>query len=162
MKSVKKVLQLLSIILLLVMVSNKIIAQDSEKDKKADKIQKMLDTKKFVFVAQSVIPPRGAMRQLTSTYDVKVSNDSVIVDLPYFGRAYTAPIDPASGGFKFVSTSHDYTLKPRKKGGWDLLIKPKDERDVQQLLLNVFANGSASLQVISNSRQPISFNGIVK
>lgn len=162
MKSVQFFLRLLSITLLLFVGSIKVLSQDSEKDKNAGKIQKKLESKNFVFVAQSVTPPRGTVRQLTSTYDVRVSNDSVICDLPYFGRAFTAPIDPAAAGIKFTSTSYDYTITPRKKGGWDVLIKPKDVRDVQQLFLNVFSNGSASLQAISNSKQPISYSGIVK
>ena len=162
MKAVQILTKAFSVFLILLMVSDKTMAQDTDKDQQVSAMQKKLDTKQFVFVAQSVIPQRGSLRQLTSTYDLKVSNDSLVCNLPYFGRAYTAPIDPSSGGFNFVSTSFDYTVKPRKKSGWDVLIKPTDKKDVQQMLLNVFANGSASLQVISNSRQPISFNGNVK
>ena len=162
MKAVQILTKAFSIFLFLLMVNDKTMAQDADKGQQASAMQKKLDTRQFVFVAQTVIPQRGSLRQLTSTYDLKVSNDSLVCNLPYFGRAYTAPIDPSSGGFNFVSTSFDYTVKPRKKSGWDVLIKPTDKKDVQQMLLNVFANGSASLQVISNSRQPISFNGNVK
>lgn len=124
-------------------------------------IQKLLDSKRFTFVAQSVTPQRGGFRQLTSRYDLKITPDSLISNLPYYGRAYSAPIDPSSGGINFTSTSFDYTSKVRKKGGWDVIVKPKDGKDVQQMFLSVFENGSATLQVTSNNRQPISFNGNV-
>jgi len=162
MKAVQSILKVSLCILVLLVVSNTIVAQDAVKDREASSIQDKLDNKKFVFVAQSVIPQRGGTRQLTSTYDLRVTNDSLVSNLPYFGRAYYAPIDPSSAGLFFVSTSFDYTVKPGKKNSWNVLIKPKDKNDIQQLSLNVFSNGSAYLQVTSTNRQPISFNGSVR
>jgi hypothetical protein len=83
------------------------------------------------------------------------------VDVPYFGRAYTAPMDPTKGGIQFTSTKFEYKETKRKKGGWEILIKPKDTQDVSQMVLTVSETGFASLQVISNNRQPISFSGYV-
>jgi Domain of unknown function (DUF4251) len=115
--------------------------------------------KHFVFKAQTVTPTSGRLRQLTSDYDVKVSGDSLIVYLPYFGRAYSAPINSTDVGINFTSVNFDYNASPRKKKGWDLVIKPKDASGVQDLSFTIFDNGSASLRVNSVNRQPISFNG---
>ena len=41
---------------------------------------------------------------LSPYYYLKVSKDTVVAYLPYFGRAYTAPADPTEGGIKFTST----------------------------------------------------------
>jgi hypothetical protein len=71
-------------------------------------------------------------------------------------------MDPGQGGIKFTSKDFDYTATPRTKGGWDVQIKPKDYRDVQQLNLRISEDGYASLQVTSTSRQTISFNGYIK
>jgi hypothetical protein len=104
----------------------------------------------------------GRFRQLnTSEYDLRIAGDSVISYLPYFGRAYSAPLDPSKSGIQFTSTNFKYEQSPRKKGGWNILIEPKDANDVRQLTLLVTESGSASLQVISNNRQSISFNGYV-
>jgi hypothetical protein len=120
-----------------------------------------METKHFVFTAQTVLPLVGAMRQLTSEYDVKLSGDSLITYLPYFGRAY-GPINPGDdGGIKFTSTKFDYKTKARKKGGWDIMITPKDNRDVRQLNFTISASGYATLQVSSNNRQSISYNGYI-
>jgi hypothetical protein len=120
-----------------------------------------LDSKNFVFKAQSVSPTGGSVRQLNTDYDVRVSGDTVHTFLPYFGRSYSAPLGSNEGGIKFTSTDFDYELKERKKDRVEVLIRPKDAKDVRQMLLSVSKNGYASLQVLSNNRQPISFNGYV-
>jgi len=140
-------------------------AQNGKKDKKAEQaaaVKAMIDAQRYVFKAQSVIPTGGRFRQLnTSDYDLKVGKDTIVSYLPYFGRAYSAPIDPTQGGIKFTSTKFDYQLKETKKGGWEVTIKPADGGDARQLFMTIFSNGTASLQVTSTNRQPISFNGYI-
>ena len=140
-------------------------AQDTKKDKEAAKtaiIKNLVDSQNYVFIAQSAMPMSGNVRQLTPDYDLKVSKSAVVCYLPYFGRAYSAPIDPTKGGIQFSSKDFEYTSTPRKKGGWDILIKPKDYRDVQQMSLSVSSGGYATLQVLSTNRQSISFSGYIK
>ncbi|HYE53400.1 MAG TPA: DUF4251 domain-containing protein, partial [Chitinophagaceae bacterium] len=94
----------------------------------------LIEAKRYVFVAQSANPMGGRFRQLnTGEYDVRVSPDSVVSFLPFFGRAYSAPIDPSSSGIQFTSTNFEYRQTPRKKGGWNIVIEPKDAQDVRQL-----------------------------
>jgi hypothetical protein len=151
-------------ILAFVSQSSLLYAQSAKADKQAEKtaaIKNMVDSQNYVFKAQSAMPMSGRTRQLTSDYDLKVTKSEVVSYLPYFGRAYTAPIDPTQGGIQFTSKDFDYTVAARKKGGWDIQIKPKDYRDVQQLSLSITESGYATLQVTSTNRQPISFNGYV-
>jgi hypothetical protein len=146
-------------------------AQSTKKEKQAAKVaavKKMIDDGNYVFEANIAYPERGGSRQLTSEYDLKVVKDSVTAFLPYFGQAYMAP-NPGEteGGIKFTSTNFNYTTKQRKNGNWEISIKPKDKnvldwRDVQQLRLDVSEDGYANLQVISTSRDPISFSGYLK
>ncbi len=111
-------------------------AQNSKKDKQAAKIvatKNLIDSQNFVFVAEYVSPMARGKRHLTSYYEVIVSKDTVISYLPYFGRAYSVPFNSTNIGFDFTSTNFDYKITTRKKGGWDILIKPKDQNDNQQL-----------------------------
>lgn len=122
----------------------------------------LVDAQNFVFTAQTVSPAYGNLRQLTTgEYTLSVSNGVMVADLPYFGRAFSAPIDPTQGGLQFTSKSFDYAVKDKRKS-WDIAIKPRDAGDATQLYLTVYNNGTASLQVISANRQPISFNGIIE
>ena len=123
-------------------------------------VQNAIQSKQFVFKAQTVLPMTGISRQLTTEYDVKLLGDSVIAYLPYFGRAYSVTYGER-GGIDFTSTKFDYNIKQRKKGGWDVTIKPNDGKDIQELNFTISENGSATLQVTSNNRQPISFNGYI-
>ncbi len=134
--------------------------KDEENDKKS-RIRELIQSKNFAFVAQSVTPMGGNFMNLTSLYDVRVSRDTLMSDLPYFGRAFTAPVNPTESALRFTSTEFNYDIKERRKGGWDITITPKDGKDVRQMYLSVSENGYATLQVLSNNRQPISFNGII-
>lgn len=127
-----------------------------------DKTKALIDTKNFIFRAETAIPQRGGTRYLTSEYDLRVSKDTVIAFLPYFGRAYTAPMDPTKGGIKFTSTDFEYTAR-QKKRGWDITITPKDatDADVRYLVLSISNKGYGSLRVICNNRDAISFSGYI-
>jgi hypothetical protein len=130
-------------------------------DKKTE-IKDLVDARSYVFKAQTMLPMGGRSRQLTSDYDVKVAKDSIVSYLPYFGRAYTAPLDPSKGGIQFKSKDFEYTATNKRKGGWDIVIKPKDAEDVRQMSLSISEDGYGSLQVLSNNRQPIIFNGYIR
>ena len=141
-------------------------AQNSKADKK-EKIKAMIEGNRYFFEADYAVPQRGVSRQLTDLYDLKISKDSIAAYLPYFGRAYMAP-NPGSdeGGIKFTTTNFSYNEKQGKKGGWEISIKPKDNnmnswRDVQQMQLDISADGYASLEVISSHRDPILFQGSI-
>jgi hypothetical protein len=148
----KLVFNILSVLLLSVTA---VKAQDKN-------VASLIESKNFVFVAETANPLSGQFRQLTSEYDLRVLGDSIVAFLPYFGRAFSAPIDPNQGGIQFTSTDFEYSQQTRKKGGWNINIKPKDTRDVRQMNLFIRQNGNASLQVTSNNRQSISYNGRIE
>jgi hypothetical protein len=140
-------------------------AQDGQKEKQLSKdiaIKNLVDSQNFVFVAQSALPTRGALRQLTSYYDIAISRDSVVSYLPYFGRAYSVPYNSTDIGLKFTSTKFEYTKTVDKKGRWNILIKPKDYSEARELSFQIFNNGSATLRIISLNREPISFQGYIQ
>jgi hypothetical protein len=132
-----------------------------EKLNSAD-IKNMIDSSQFVFDAERVNPLQGRTRYLTSSYDVVVKKDTVQSFLPYFGRAYQAPMDPSKGGIQFTSTDFSYTVQSNSDNEWDVIIKPEDYNDVQEMRFSIFGNGSASLNVISTHKDPISFTGHIE
>ena len=116
----------------------------------------------LIFKAETANPARGRTRQLTPEYDLVVTPDTVISFLPYFGRAFAAPVDPSAGGIKFTSSNFDYGVKKAKRKGYEISIRPHDVTDIQALYLTVFDNGRANLRVSSLNRESISFNGYIK
>ena len=107
---------------------------------------------------------RGGQKYLTADYyDLHVKKDSVTAYLPYFGRVYMdVPYNPTDAGIKFTSTKFDYKIVEKKKGGWTVTIVLNDVRRTQKLMLDIYTNGSASLQTTSNTRDPITFLGHIK
>jgi hypothetical protein len=135
-------------------------SQDSGNDK-GPEIQNLLKSKNFVFLAQQALPMTGRSINLTSLYSLTVKGDTVKSDLPYFGRAYVAPLNPAEGGIRFTSVENDFKAEQKKKGRVDITISLKEPGDVRRLFLSVTKSGYATLLVQSNNRQPISFNGYI-
>lgn len=166
----KPLLKVVLVSVLVIACLNTVNAQTSRKEKKAAKIAAitgMIDSSNYIFLANFALPLRGGQKQLTSEYDVRVSKDTVIAYLPYYGRAYLADYNPTEGGIKFTSTEFKYSVKQVKNGAWEINIKPKDGngtnwRDVQQMQFNISPDGYASLQVISTNRDPITFNGVIE
>ena len=132
----------------------------NKKDKK-EQIKLIVEPQNYVFKAQTALPTGGATRPLTSDYDLRISKDTILSDLPYFGRAFTAPLNPSEGPLRFTSTDFQYAVANRKKGGWDVTSTPKDVTDPRQINMSIFDNGTASVMVNSYNRQPISFNGYI-
>ncbi|AHF14889.1 DUF4251 domain-containing protein [Niabella soli] len=134
----------------------------------------MMDDQRYTFVAQSVQPTEDArynvrnlfpggsnLYQLTSRYDLKITRDSVIAYLPFFGRAYTAPVDPTKGGIQFTSTKFNYK-KTIRKGNYEIQIDLKDNNEVRSLYLTASPSGYASLRIINLNKTPIAYTGIIE
>ena len=126
-----------------------------------DSIQSLIDSRDLVFVAQRVSPMRGTVRHLTSYYDLRLSGDTLAADLPFFGRAYSAPMHPDDARIRFRTTDFEMKVK-RRKNRWQIQFDPQDAQDVNAVFLTVHENGTATLRISSNRRQAISFQGFVK
>ena len=91
---------------------------------------------------------------------MKVNPDTVRAYLPYYGRAYVAPMNPSEGGIKFTSTDFDYQVAPgKRKGNWQVNIRTRDTGREIFLYFDIWENGTARLNVTDTNRQPISFQG---
>ena len=138
---------------------------------------KIVGTKNYVFVATTAIPMNSAeinnvlskmngntssssISLIGSNYELKITTDTVTAYLPYYGRAYTAPIGNDDSGIKFTSAKFTYESTKTKKG-WQVTIAIKDTKEGERLSLNINENGYATLNVISNSKQSTSFNGYI-
>ena len=152
-------------LLLLCAISFGSMAQTTRKEREAKKVadvKDMVENSNYVFHAEFANPMRGGNINLTSEYDLRVSKDTLVAYLPYFGRAYQAPMDPTDGGIHFTSTRFTYTKQQNKKGGWDIYVKPSDAKGVEKMFLSISEDGYASLQVTSSQRDPISFQGYIE
>lgn len=151
-------------IVVLVSSANVVLGQNSKADKKAKQEQAVkgkIDSVKYTFIAQWMNPLGGRQVFLTpaNSYDIKIRKDSVIAFLPYFGRVYmAAPVAGDDGGIKFTSTKFEYKITP-KKDRWQVIINFKDTRKARRLTMDIFKNGTATANIISDTRDPVYFQG---
>lgn len=127
----------------------------------AAETEQAITTDRWIFVANQAMPQRGRSRMLTSHYSVLCNRDSLTSDLPYFGRAYSAPIGETTSPLSFTSTDFSLSKNGADKGKWTINIKPKDKRDIQSYMFTLFTNGSAQLSIQLTNRSAISFSGTV-
>lgn len=133
----------------------------SKKERKAADIKNMVDKQTYYFTAQTALPMSMPPVQLSYGYDLKVTKDTITAYLPYYGRAYAAPIGNNDSGIQFAATEFEYAAE-ESPGGWNVTIKIKDEHTHgYQLSLFISQSGMTNLQITDNVRQSISFNGYI-
>lgn len=157
MKSPIYFIRILSLLVAALFAGGTLQAQENE-----DKYAALIKGGEFIFRAQAAMPTTGNVVQLTTPYDVMFSKDSARAFLPYFGRVFNAPYGGTDGGIKFTSTDFDYNVKERRKGGWQIRLRPEDTREVRELFMTVSEEGYATLQVTSNNRQTIAYRGRIE
>jgi hypothetical protein len=128
----------------------------------SDHLQAAIDSETFIFEARQASGIRGRMIQVDPGYTLAVSPAKVKGDLPFFGRSYQAAIGSSEGGLKFEFSEFDFLVKPRKKGGYEVTIGPNGPSDVRSIYLTIQKNGSASLRVISNTKESMSYTGNIR
>ena len=135
----------------------------AEKAKKAKLLDEQIENLDFKFIANYAYPQGYKSIHLTSLYDVILTPDTVKAYLPYFGRAYRAPMNPNEGGIKFESTDFESKVQIGKRSGeWRVTIKTKDTTRPFTLNFNLWNNGTGQLNVTDQDRQSISFQGSIE
>lgn len=135
----------------------------AEKEQIAAFIRHAVERSDFIFEATYAYPTGYKSVYLSPYYNVKVSPDTVKAYLPYYGRAYRAPMDPRDGGFNFTSTDFDYKLIPvNRKGNWQTEVTILDLDRPVTFRFDIWENGTARLDVNDMNRQAISFQGNIE
>lgn len=130
-------------------------------DQKMKSLQSLIDSKKYSFVAQSATSKKGQTVQLTIGYGLSVIEDSLEVELPYYGRAYTTNYPSDNNmGIRFASHDFSYLAETTKKGGWEITIKPRGVK-VSVIYLSISSSGYCSVNISSSDRDAISYYGSI-
>ena len=100
-------------------------------------------------------------QQVKQIWNNTCSNNKFIVYLPYFGRAYSATFGSSQGPLDFTTSDFDIAKEEKKTGQWSLVLKPKDNKEIQSMNFTLYDNGAGDLNVTFTNRSPISFRGNV-
>lgn len=157
MKTVSNAFRI-SFLLLFLIVSTTLQAQ-TRQEKRVAEVKRLIESKDYVFLAESATPLSGSVIRLTSIYFLKINNDSLDSHLPYFGVAFRAPMGTSESPLSFVSSDFNYSIKESKKGDYQIKISINKPDDPDLMILSVSSSGYATLTVNSKYRQSISFYG---
>jgi type II secretory pathway pseudopilin PulG len=158
-----KLARLLIPLLTIVSFSGRAQSQaDQKKQAQYAALKSLIESRQYSFDAQSATTMKGRTIQLSNGYGLKLNKDSLQVDLPYYGRAYSTDYPPSSNqGIQFNSVQSSYFADTVKKGGWDITIKPKNTK-VNTIYLSVSTSGYCTVRVSSSNRNPISYYGTIR
>lgn len=129
---------------------------------KQKETESLLNSKNFVFYAEKANPLGYRMIILDyNTYTIKVAEENVVCDLPFFGRGYNVAYGSSDGGIKFEGKPENITIEKKKKS-YIVKMTVKGKDDVYNLLFTVFSDGGSNVSVTSNNRASISYDGEIK
>lgn len=122
----------------------------------SDSINNRSLTVEFDYVIPRTFPPQ----HLTANYYVRIDGDSLTSYLPFFGRAYRADYNnQTQSPLSFEGHVSELAATHTKKGSMRITLKTKRDMEALTYNLEIFANGKATLDVLSTDRESISFNG---
>lgn len=140
------------------------LSRKEQKQQQKQQVEKLIESGTFTFEAQSAQPSVGRMITLTGTdYTLQLNGDSIDSYLPYYGRAYVAPLGRDEGGIKFktLMESCKKTYNERKRL-YQYDISVVGEYDKYNIMLRVGDTGHANLLINCNNRSSINFSGIIR
>lgn len=124
----------------------------------AQKVEQNIAGRQFVINMKSMHPFRGNSRHLTTDYSLEVCGDTIISYLPYFGEVRNVPYGGGKG-LNFVGHLIAYEAYQAKAGMYRVVMGVENDEAQYRYILEVFDNGSSTLDVSSYNRDPISFTG---
>ena len=128
------------------------------KEQKAKEIKEMIDEQRFTIDVDRALPMGGRTVNLTTPYSFEMRGDSAISYLPYFGRAYSLPYG-GGDGLRFEESITDYQCSFNKKGTAQIQFRTRSDDDTFAFSVQVFSNGSATINVTPVNKQNITFYG---
>lgn len=76
--------------------------------KEQNPYEQILKEQDFTFTAQAYAKASSGKKQMTDPYSFKVSDDSVVGVLPYYGSSYTVQINLTDGSINFCILKYKY------------------------------------------------------
>jgi hypothetical protein len=122
----------------------------------------ILKEQDFTFTAQAYATASSEKKQMTDPYSFKVSLDSIVGVLPYYGQSYTAQINLTDGSINFSIQKYTYEFMEKKKGKYQVAIKADDKNTtIQSFYMTIFTDGTGQVDVLSRNREPMTFYGSI-
>ncbi|MDD3638919.1 MAG: DUF4251 domain-containing protein [Bacteroidales bacterium] len=128
-----------------------------------EQVKTLIGSGSFLIVFDRANPTGGRSVMLSPAYEMKFDSNRVSAYLPYFGRSYSPPANPARLAFELADrqVEPEISFDPRK--GYTILFTATTESaETIKCYLKISLSGTASLSINSNFRSSISYLGNLK
>ncbi len=122
------------------------------------KTEEMVEGGDFLFEAQYAFPYYGRNNYLTNSYFIRISEDTAVANLPFFGTTYNAKYG-GNGGIKFSGDIENvkYSKIPEKmRIRYSFEVR---DYDLYNVMIDINYNGNATVRIISKNRSHMSYQG---
>lgn len=134
--------------------------RNEKKVEKQKEIEKLIQAKEFQFIARNLNSQTFRMVDLSIIPNfIKFKPDFIKSEMPFFGRGFSGlGYGGSDTGLKFEGKPEKFTVTKQKKG-YQIDVTVKGQQDFFNISLSVFSEGTATLNIISNNRESISYFG---
>lgn len=160
-----KKLLLLSVMLLVCVPG--IYAQKSKAESAliAQAVNQVVSARKFTFVANRVLTSGGSQSALKQMNTMKISKDTLWVNLPYFGKGGSAAdLGQHSNPLQFTTTDFTYKVEINKRGDRVVMMDVKSPvgSDRFTFTLTITDAALAKLLISGNNRTNMNYSGYIQ
>lgn len=124
----------------------------------AAQVKEALKNRQFSVAVRMMTPLRGTTRQLEYGYGITLSGDTLHSYLPFFGRARNIPFNGGKG-LNFDAVVKKCTVERTGKEKTTVTMTVFNGEESFVYTLDVFDNAQASLSVLAQERDQISYSG---
>lgn len=139
-----------------------LVAQNKKEEKRLEKkvaVKELIKSANYKIDVSIAYPLQGKPVNLTSSYYLEIKNDSIISQLPFYGRAFSIPYGGGKG-LNFKSPIEHYEIVcDKKKETMKISIKTRTDEDRYHYTINLFSNGTARINVTMQQREAINYSG---
>jgi hypothetical protein len=132
--------------------------KQKQQEEKVMKLDSLVSSREFVFVARTASPSGGRSVNLFSNPNfIRFQPEMIESEMPFFGKAYSGGYG-TEPGMKFKGKPTIFTVKKGKKN-WDVTAEVSNPVDRYKIYLTVTSSGTASLSISCNQKSSISYSG---
>ena len=137
-------------------------AKEETAIKEYENIKTLIDSGEYIIEATWATSHKGRRINLTSSNNtLKINNGEADIDLPFFGQGYSGSVGfGGDTGIRFKGTMKNYLVEYNdKKQRITINFNGKGKSDSYNFNLSIFKSGSASINVTSNNRSAMKYDG---
>ena len=121
-------------------------------------IEEAINSFVFSFKATKAFPLQDRPQNVAPNHYVKVSPNSIAINLPYYGRVIGGSM--SGSDFNFISRAFEHNAGLNKDGdSWLIKINIKDQNRPITLDFKIRKDGNTRLTIEDANRQKISYEG---